>query len=192
MVDGCRRIGVSVPDDVAVVGVDNDDLLCSLSDPPLSSVVPDTHRTGYEAAGILDRMMAGESLDSGLTLIAPKGIVTRQSSDVLATADADVSAAVRFIRDHACDGIKVEDVLRVVPVSRRILESRFKKMLGHTPHEEILRMQLHRVRELLEETDLPLATIANRAGFKYVEYLSVVFKRQYGMPPSQFRVKHRA
>jgi LacI family transcriptional regulator len=192
VLDVCRRIGVAVPDDVAVVGVDNDDLLCNLSDPPLSSVVPDTLRTGYEAAGILDRMMAGESPNSGLTLVAPKGIITRQSSDVLATADADVSAAVRFIRDHACDGIKVEDVLRVVPVSRRILESRFKKMLGHTPHEEILRMQLHRVRELLEETDLPLATIANRAGFKYVEYLSVVFKRQYGMPPSQFRVKHRA
>jgi LacI family transcriptional regulator len=192
VLDVCRRIGVAVPDDVAVIGVDNDDLLCSLSDPPLSSVVPDTHRTGYEAAAILDRLMAGESDQSGVMLIPPRGIVTRQSSDVLATADPDVSSAVRFIRDHACDGIKVEDVLRVVPVSRRILESRFKKMLGHTPHEEILRVQLHRVRELLEETDLPLATIANRAGFKYVEYLSVVFKRQFAMPPSQYRAKNRA
>jgi LacI family transcriptional regulator len=137
-------------------------------------------------------MMRGEAVGSSLTPIPPKGIVTRQSSDVLATADPDVSAAVRFIRDHACDGIKVEDVLRVVPVSRRILESRFKKMLGHTPHEEILRVQLHRVRELLEETDLPLATIANRAGFKYVEYLSVVFKRQFDVPPSQYRARHRA
>jgi LacI family transcriptional regulator len=192
VLDVCRRIGVAVPDNVAVIGVDNDDLLCSLSDPPLSSVVPDSHRTGYEAAGILDQLMAGESDQRGVMLIPPKGIVTRQSSDVLATADPDVSSAVRFIRDHACDGIKVEDVLRVVPVSRRILESRFKKMLGHTPHEEILRVQLHRVRELLEETDLPLATIANRAGFKYVEYLSVVFKRQFTMPPSQYRAKHRA
>jgi LacI family transcriptional regulator len=192
VLDVCRRIGVGVPDDVAVIGVDNDDLLCSLSDPPLSSVVPDTHRTGYEAAAMLDRMMRGEAVGSSLTPIPPKGIVTRQSSDVLATADPDVSAAVRFIRDHACDGIKVEDVLRVVPVSRRILESRFKKMLGHTPHEEILRVQLHRVRELLEETDLPLATIANRAGFKYVEYLSVVFKRQFDVPPSQYRARHRA
>ncbi len=192
VLDVCRRTGVAVPDDVAVIGVDNDDLLCSLSDPPLSSVVPDTHRTGYEAAAILDRLMAGESDQHGVMLIPPKGIVTRQSSDVLATADPDVSSAVRFIRDHACDGIKVEDVLRVVPVSRRILESRFKKLLGHTPHEEILRVQLHRVRELLEETDLPLATIANRAGFKYVEYLSVVFKRQFAMPPSQYRAKNRA
>jgi LacI family transcriptional regulator len=140
---------------------------------------------------LLDHLMAGRKVAGGLCQIKPKGIVTRQSTDVLATADADVSSAVRFIRDHACDGIKVEDVLRVVPVSRRMLESRFKRMLGHTPHEEILRVQLQRVRQLLEETDLSLAAIADRAGFKYVEYLSVVFKRQFHLPPSHYRAEHR-
>jgi LacI family transcriptional regulator len=187
----CRRLGVAVPDEIAVVGVDNDDLLCNLADPPLTSVVPDTHRTGYQAAEILEAMMAGEAVEPGVRLVKPTGIVTRQSSDVLATGDADVSTAVRFIRDHACDGIKVEDLLRAIPISRRVLESRFKKMLGRTPHEEILRVQLQRVKQLLEETDLPLAAIAERGGFKHVEYLSVVFKRHFQQPPSQYRTEHR-
>jgi LacI family transcriptional regulator len=189
VLDVCRRGGVAVPDEIAVIGVDDDDLLCNLSDPPLSSVVPDTHRTGYTAAEMLDQMMAGEPVEPGLRLIRPTGIVTRQSSDVLATADAEVSTAVRFIRDHACDGIKVEDLLRAIPISRRVLESRFRKMLGRTPHDEILRVQLQRVKQLLEETDLPLAMIADRAGFKHVEYLSVVFKRHFHQPPSQYRAK---
>jgi LacI family transcriptional regulator len=191
VLDVCRRGGVAVPDELAVVGVDNDDLLCSLTDPPLTSVTPDTHRTGFEAAELLDQLMAGRKVAGGLCRIKPTGIVTRQSTDVLATADAEVSSAVRYIRDHACDGIKVDDVLKIVPVSRRILESRFKKMLGHTPHEEILRVQLQRVRQLLEETDLSLSVIADRAGFKYVEYLSVVFKRQFHQPPSHYRAEHR-
>jgi LacI family transcriptional regulator len=185
----CRRSGIAVPDEIAVIGVDDDDLLCNLSDPPLSSVVPDTHRTGYAAADLLDRMMAGESVEPGVRLVKPTGIVTRQSSDVLATADADISTAVRFIRDHACDGINVEDLLRAVPISRRVLESRFRRMLGRTPHDEILRVQLARVKQLLEETDLSLAVIADRAGFKHVEYLSVVFKRHFHRPPSQYRVE---
>jgi LacI family transcriptional regulator len=192
VLDVCRRGGVAVPDELAVVGVDNDDLLCSLTDPPLTSVAPDTHRTGFEAAELLDQLMAGRKVAGGLCRIKPTGIVTRQSTDVLATADAEVSSAVRFIRDHACDGIKVEDVLKVVPVSRRVLESRFKRMLGHTPHEEILRVQLQRVRQLLEETDLSLSAIADRAGFKYVEYLSVVFKRHFHQPPSHHRAEHRS
>ncbi|HEV2972380.1 MAG TPA: DNA-binding transcriptional regulator [Pirellulales bacterium] len=192
VLDICRRAGIAVPDEIAVVGVDNDDLLCSLAVPPLSSVVPDTLRAGYHAAELLDQLMAGRKVEAGLRLIKPTGIVTRQSSDVLATADPDVSSAVRFIRDHACDGIKMADVLRAIPVSRRVLENRFKKMLGHTPHEEILRVQLQRARQLLEETDLSVASIADRTGFKYVEYLSAVFKRHFGQPPSQYRTDHRA
>jgi LacI family transcriptional regulator len=187
----CRRLGVAVPDEIAVVGVDDDDLLCKLTDPPLSSVVPDTHRTGYAAAELLDAMMAGQPVEPGVRLVKPTGIVTRQSSDVLATCDAEVSSAVRFIRDHACDGIKVDDLLRAIPISRRVLESHFKKTLGWTPHEEILRVQLERVKHLLEDTDMPLTAIADRTGFKYVEYLSVVFKRHFHQTPSQYRAEHR-
>jgi LacI family transcriptional regulator len=187
----CRQNGVSVPDEVAVIGVDNDELICDLADPPLSSVIPDTQRTGYEAARLLDLLMAGQSELPLAHLIKPLGIVVRGSTDVLATDDPDVSAAVRFIRAHAREGIKVEDVLRAVSLSRWILESRFEKLLGRTPHEEITRVQLERVKELLAETDLSLAAIAHRAGYKHVEYMSVVFKREIGVPPSQYRARFR-
>lgn len=189
--DACRRIGVAVPDEVAVIGVDNDELLCDLSDPPLSSVIPNTQRTGYEAAALLDRMLTGKTIRGETHLIPPLGIATRQSTDVLVIEDRNVARAVNFIRNHACDGIKVKDVLRAVPQSRTLLESRFKRLLGRTPHEEILRVRLARVKQLLIETDLSLEQIAERAAFTHVEYLSVAFRREIGMPPSQFRAQNR-
>jgi LacI family transcriptional regulator len=191
VLDACRRVGVAVPDDAAVIGVDNDDLLCELSDPPLSSVIPNTNRTGYEAAKLLDEMMSGKRVRGETHLITPLGIATRQSTDVLAIDDRNVARAVHFIRQHACDGIKVRDVLKAVPHSRTLLESRFKRLLGRTPHEEILRVRLNRVKQLLIETDLPLEQIAERAGFPHVEYLSVAFRREVGTPPSQFRARNR-
>jgi LacI family transcriptional regulator len=190
VLDACRQLGVSVPDEVAVIGVDNDELLCDLADPPLSSVIPDTQRTGYEAARLLDLLMAGKSELPTAHLIKPLGIVTRDSTDVLATDDSDLSAAVRFIRAHATQGIKVEDVLRAVPLSRRVLEARFQRLLGRTPHEEITRVQIERVKELLAETNLSLSAIAHRAGYRHVEYMSVAFKRETGQPPSVYRAVH--
>jgi LacI family transcriptional regulator len=187
VLDACRRVGVPVPDQVAVLGVDNDELICELSSPPLTSIVPNTHRTGYEAAALLDAMMSGRSALGETHLIPPSGVATRQSTDALAIEDRNVAQAVRFIREHACRGINVQDVLKAVPQGRRLLESRFKKVLGRTPHEEITRVQLNRVKELLSETDLSLAVIAERAGFAHVEYLSVVFKKKVGVPPSRYR-----
>ena len=119
--------------------------------------------------------------------IEPLGVAARGPTAAAATGDAEVSAAVRFIRSHAGEGIKVRDVLRAVSVSRRALECRFEKLLGRTPHEEITRVRLERVKELLAGTDLPLAVIAGRVGYKHVEYMTVVFKRETGMPPSQYR-----
>lgn len=191
ILDACRRIEVAVPDDVAVIGVDNDDLLCELSDPPLSSVIPNTHRTGYEAARLLDEMMSGRKVMGHTHLIPPVGIATRQSTDVLAIDDRNVARAVHYIRQHACDGITVQNVLKAVPQSRRLLESRFQKLIGRTPHEEIIRIKLNRVKQLLTETSLTLEQIAERSGFSHVEYLTVAFKREVGMPPSKFRLLHR-
>jgi LacI family transcriptional regulator len=191
VLDICRQQGISVPDEVAVLGVDNDELICDLADPPLSSIIPDTLRTGYEAARLLDLLMAGQCELPLSHLIKPLGIATRNSTDVLATDDPDISAAVRFIRAHALQGIKVDDVLRAVPLSRRVLESRFEKLLGRTPHEEITRVQIERVKELLSETDLSLTAIAHRTGYKHVEYLSVVFKRETALTPNQYRARHR-
>ncbi len=192
VLDACRRRGISVPEKVAVMGVDNDELLCSLSTPPLTSIIPNTHRTGYEAAQLLDRMMDGLSVERRGYFIEPLGVATRQSSDILAIDDPNVVRAIRYIREHACEGIRVKDVLRAMPQSRRILESRFHKFIGHTPHDEILRVQLDRARALLTETRLPLAEVAQRAGFAHQEYLSVVFKKHTGMPPSQYRRLNQA
>lgn len=191
ILNACRQIDIAVPDDVAVIGVDNDDLLCELSDPPLSSVIPNTHRTGYEAARLLDEMMRGKKVIAQTHLIPPVGVATRQSTDVLAIDDRNVARAVHYIRQHACTGITVQDVLKAVPQSRRLLESRFRKLIGRTPHEEILRVKLDRVKQFLTETDLSLEQIADRTGFSHVEYLTVAFKREVGMPPSKFRSVNR-
>ncbi len=187
LLDVCREQDIAVPEQVAVVGVDNDRLLCDLATPPLSSVIPNTHRSGYEAASLLDRMMSGEQVAAEAHLIKPLGIETRQSTDVSAIADPDVAEAVRFIREHACSGINVRDVLKRIPLSRRVLESRFRKIIGRTPHEEIIRFRIDRVKQLLSETDLGLSEIAGRTGFRHVEYLTVAFRNQAGVPPREFR-----
>jgi LacI family transcriptional regulator len=184
----CRAIGVAVPDEVDVVGVDNDDILCDLSDPSLSSVVPDTHRIGFEAASLLERMMAGEHApEDYLMMIPPLGVVTRRSTDVLAIEDRAISLAVRFIREHACEGITVGDVLDGLHLSRSVFERRFARIFGRTPKAEILRTQLDRVKRLLAETDLPLKQIASKTGFQYPEYMSAAFKERTGQTPGEFR-----
>jgi LacI family transcriptional regulator len=187
VLDACQRVQLSVPEEIAVIGVDDDVLLCELSDPPLSSVVPNAERIGYEAATLLDRLMAGEKPAQREWRVAALGVTTRQSTDVLAIDDPQVAAALRYIREQACSGATVADVLRQVPLSRTILERRFRKYLGRSPQGEIRAVQLKRIRQLLAETDLRLDRIAELAGFEHSEYMSVVFKRQTGQTPGQYR-----
>jgi LacI family transcriptional regulator len=192
VIEACRNLGLEVPDQVAVIGVHNDDLVCELCDPPLSSVIPNARRTGYEAAGILERMMEGEKIPPQRLLIAPVGIAARQSTDVAAVDDPQLSRAVRFIREHACERITVEDVLKAVPMSRSVFERRFKKLLNCTPHEHIIRVRIERVKELLASTGLTVAQIAERTGFEHAEYMSVAFKRNTGVSPGAYRSRNRA
>jgi LacI family transcriptional regulator len=188
VLDACRGVGLSVPDQVAVIGVDNDEFLCGLTDPHLSSVALDGRRAGYEAAALLDRLMSGRESPRGqVTFIPPLGVVTRRSTEVLAVDDADVAAAIRYIHQHATEGIGVKDLLDEVPLSRRVLESRFRKMLGRTPHDEIARVRFERVRLLLRETRLPLTEIARQSGFRNAEYLATAFRREFGTSPNLYR-----
>lgn len=189
LLDVCRDFDVAVPEEIAVIGVDNDRLLCELANPPLSSVVPNAHRSGYEAASLLERMMRGEQVEHRAYLIKPIRVETRQSTNVLAIDDPEVAKALRFIRFHACDPINVSDVMKQATVSRRVLEHRFQLMLGRTPHQEIVRVRIERVKQLLSEPDLTLAQIAARTGYEHVEYLSTAFKRETGMSPTAFRPK---
>ena len=191
VLEACHMASIQVPDEIAVLAEDNDEVFCELSAPPLSSIQQNSVRIGYEAAAGLARLMRGEKLGNEGTLVPPAGIVTRQSTDVLAIEDRSVVQAVRFIREHACERINVKDVLKALPQSRRLLESKFKKILGHSPHEEILNVQMARVKLLLVETDHSMESIAERTGFNYVEYLSVVFNRVFGMPPSEYRKLNR-
>jgi LacI family transcriptional regulator len=191
VLNACRAVGVAVPDEVAVIGIDNDEVLCEMSDPPLSSVVPNTERIGYAAAALLDHMMAGKKAPKQPLVIGPLGIVTRRSTDVLAIEDRHIASAVRFIRERACDGVDVGDLLRAVPLSRSTLERRFFKVLNRSPKEEILRVRMNRAKQLLAETDFPLSWTAEKLGLEHSEYLSVIFKKRTGMTPANFRERSR-
>jgi LacI family transcriptional regulator len=183
----CREVGVAVPDEVAVIGVDKDDIFCELSDLPLSSVILNTQQIGFEAAALLAKLMAGESAGPSFIRVKPIGVMARQSTDVLAIDDRHIAAALKHIREHACDGLDVESLLRAVPLSRSVLERRFSQILGISPKAEILRVRLDRVCRLLSGSDLSLAEVAQKAGFEHPEYMSRIFKKKMGITPGEFR-----
>jgi LacI family transcriptional regulator len=189
ILDACHRVNISVPEEVAVLGVDNDELLCELCPQPLSSVDPNPRRSGWLAASLLDQMMQGQKIEPEVHIVKPAGISTRQSTDVLAVSDVHIVRALRFIRVNACNGITVNDVVSVAGIARRTMESRIKKLIGRSPHEEIMRVQVQRAQRLLLHTNLPVTVISERAGFENPEYFSVAFKRLSGMPPATFRRK---
>lgn len=187
----CKRGGVVVPDEVAVVGVNNDELGCLTCAPPLSSVDVWPQEVGRQAAILLAKMMDGEPAPSAPILIQPKGVVARQSSDMTAVDDQQIANAIQFIRDNAAKPMRVGDVLSNVPVSRRALERGFARLLGRTPADEITRVHVEQAKRLLSETDLAMPGVAARSGFSSQALLSVVFKRQTGMRPTDYRRQFR-
>ncbi len=187
VLDACRRAGVTVPDQVAVLGVDNDAYLCALSLPPLSSIDVNSEETGYQAAALLDRLMDGKRPPKRLPQIAPAGVIVRRSTDVLASDDAAVAEAVRCIREHACRSLSVRELVEFVGVSRTSLEPRFRAVLGRTIHQEIHRVRMERAVVLLTTTDLPIKHIARQTGFKTVQYLTRAFRAATGDTPAAFR-----
>jgi LacI family transcriptional regulator, galactose operon repressor len=191
VLDVCRAAGIGVPDEVGVVGVDNDEVLCDLSDPPLSSVVPNTERIGFEAAALLDELMAGKESSAVPVYVDPKGVVARRSTESLAIEDRQMAAAVRFVRERACEGIDVGDLVKAVPLSRSTLERRFVKVIGRSPKDEIMRVRLNRAKQLLAETNFSVEFIAEKIGFERAEYLSRIFKKKVGTTPLHFRRQSR-
>ncbi len=188
----CDQNHLAVPEEVAVIGVDNDEVICGLTRPPLSSVEQHPEEVGYQAAGLLDRMMEGAAPSQEKIVIEPRGVVARQSTDVVAVPDVDVAAALHYIREHACDGLTVADLLAHMAMSRRTLERRFVALLGRSPKDEISRVQLGHVKQLLVTTDYPLAKIAQLTGFRYVESMCVLFKNTAGQTPGQYRREVRS
>lgn len=190
VLDACAHIGALVPEQVAVVGVDNEEILCDLCSPPLSSVEPDPEKIGYAAAELLDELMAGKAASRKRLVIDPIRVVTRRSTDALAIKDPVVVAAMRFIHQQALFGCNVTDVMRHVRTSRSVLERRFREHLKRSPQAEIRAVQLSRVKQLLTETEFTLEHIAELSGFEHPEYLSVIFKRTHGLTPGQYRRQH--
>jgi LacI family transcriptional regulator len=191
LLDACMSCGLNVPEQVAVIGVDDDELICDLANPPLSSVAFDGEQAGFRAAEHLARQMAGEPLAAETIVVEPLRVNVRRSTDVIAVEDAHVSAAMRFIRENARRSIGVEDVVEQSQVSRRALEIRFQQRLGRGIREEIERARLNLVRQFLVETDVPAWKIAELTGFNQLPYLSRVFRRESGMTLSQYRRRHR-
>jgi len=187
LLEACRRAGISVPDDVGVISVDNDETLCEVCNPSLSSVNAGHQVVGYQAAALLDHLMKGGALPTGPTFVQPLGIVVRRSSDVIATEDRQVAMALRFIREHACSGLTAASVIAQIPVSRSVLQRRFRKETGRSIQEEIINTRLKRALDLLANTDLPLIEVAERCGFNHQEYLGVVLKSHFGKTPAEYR-----
>jgi LacI family transcriptional regulator len=188
----CRLFDLKVPQDIAVVGVGNDEVLCNLADPPLTSVALRSDQLGYEAAALLDQMMRGRKPPSYETHIAPLGVISRQSTQDLAVADPQVNEVLRYLREHFRQGTSIVAAAQHVGLSSSTLRRRFTQALGRSPREELIRMQLHYVEELLRDTDLPLARIAALAGFNYSECMMKLFRRKAGVTPSGFRARFRA
>lgn len=187
----CEARGIAVPDDLAVIGVDNTELRCEYRRTPLSSIDPDIPRLGYEAARLVGAMIRGEQVRPCVRRVAPLGVVTRKSTDTLVTADPEVRRAATIIRDRACDGLDYEQLMESFSISRRTLERRFRAELGRSIGDQIRRVRLSRARELLGRTEMPLADIAARTGFEYMSYLSRAFKKAYGENPSAYRARSR-
>jgi LacI family transcriptional regulator len=168
--------------------VDNDTNLCNLCTPPLSSIDTNASAVGYEAAALLIRMMQGEKVPRAPVLIGlPKGLVRRQSTDMLAIEDVEVAKSLRFIREHACQGIQVSDVLAQTKHSPSTLERRIKALFGRSLKSEITRVRLESAKLLLQETNLKISQVASRTGFNESKYFCEVFRTVEGVTPSMYR-----
>lgn len=187
VLEACRGAEVQVPEEVAVVGVDNDELLCELADPPLSSVALNAEQGGFEAAALLARLMS-RRIRKPRSIVAPAlHVVTRRSTDVTAQEDREVARALHFIHENAAGKLRIEDMALEMAISRRALEIRFERALGRTLHDEIRRVRLERATRLLLESDLPMGNVAAAAGFAKASYFAQVFKQHMGMTPAQYR-----
>ena len=215
VLSACRELEILVPQEMAVLGVDDDCLICELTQPPLSSIIQDTCGVGYQAAVVLDDLInrrnccdkpassrpireSREDVDTvggcpqassqgKQLLIKPVGVAVRESTDIVAVDDPEIAAAVHEIRRNAGKKLQVGDLLGNTTVSRRAFEYRFRQAVGRTPHEEIKQAQLRLIKNLLVETSLPVDMIAKRVGFKHGEYMASVFRQATGQTPTQYR-----
>jgi LacI family transcriptional regulator len=192
VIEACNRLGLRVPEQVGVLGTDNDQVTCSWSWPPLSSVRVPAQEIGYGAAELLDQILQGQPAPEKAVLLPPGEVARRESTDTVITSDRELAAALVYIRENVHRPIDVQDVIEAVPMSRRSLEGKFRSELGTTPAREIRRLRLEKVKALLCDSDLSVAEIAERTGFSSPEQLARVFRREEKTAPTEYRAQHRS
>ena len=183
----CVQGGMDVPEQVAVIAGGNDPLVCESADVPLSAVEHGADRVGYRACEVLQQLLNGAPPPTQPILIPPLGVVTRQSSDILAIDVPEVAAAVRFIRQHACELLTVDDVVAHASTRRRWLERQFRRIVGRSIYADILRQRIKTGKTLLTESDLKIAVIAERCGFPHLQHFGSAFRSLTGTTPAAFR-----
>jgi LacI family transcriptional regulator len=191
IVEQCRQLSFRVPEDVAVLGVDNDEWQSEMVRMPLSSVDPDHQAIGFEGARMLSQLLRGETVESKHRLVPPLGVVVRKSTDVIAAEDPLVARAMAYIRNASERPLTVENILGEIRVSRRLLETRLKRSMGLTPQQAIWQVHVERAKVLLLGESLLMHEVARRSGFNSPERLSVVFRRETGMSPTEYRRRFR-
>lgn len=187
----CKMINLKVPEDVAVIGVDNDPMVCDIGDPPLTSIALNVETAGYEAAKLMDDLINGKKVYRKKILVSPSHVVQRQSTDILAVNDSEVAAAIQFIRKNAKEKILVKDVVTKTGISRRTLEKRFKKTIRRSIYNEIRQIRVEYISKLLIETDLPISQITSLFNFTDAEHISRYFKKEKGIGLREFRKLHQ-
>jgi LacI family transcriptional regulator len=190
--DSAIEHGMRVPGDLAVIGVDNDEICCETGACPLTSIDTDLYRVGFEAALMLDRLMRGSDQKAANCLVKPREVVRRQSTSMFAHEDPDIASALRFIYEHACEGITVNDVCEHIALSRRRFEQRFFNAVGHSPGHQIRNIRAERAKSLLKETNMTLSEISVRCGYAYISGFASAFRSIVGMSPGAYRKKHEA
>ncbi len=190
VLEACRKMGLRSPEDVALIGVDNDEMYCNLAYSTMTSIDPRARKVGFGAAAMLDKLMSGEQLEREHILIPPGRIVFRNSTDMTRSEYPEVARALRYIRNHANEFIDVTNVLDVVPVSRRWLEMKFKAEVGHGIYQEIRRVHVERAKELLETTDWPVSRVAKESGFNNTERFEFAFQKLMEMSATEYRKQH--
>jgi len=187
----CKVNHIRVPDKIAILGVDNDEIICNLSDPPLSSISQDIVRGGFEAAQMIDQLLNEETKSYQDVVIQPVNIVNRLSTDFYSTGDAYIQIALKYIHHHITDDINVSDIVKQVPLSRRLLEIRFKEVTKQTIHKYIFNLRMERFAQLLLTTNAPISDLAEQAGISSLKNLSRQFKMLKNLSPNEYRKKHQ-
>jgi LacI family transcriptional regulator len=187
IIEACSKAKLEVPYEVAVIGVDNDDFVCNITNPPLSSVVQDAEMAGFQVGVLLDKMMAGKKMPPQTVIAKPTRIITRQSTNIVAVEDALVSKALNFIHENAKRPIQVSSIIKALKVSRSHLNEKFMKTLRRSAYSEIKRVRTDLICQMLFETDLPISDISLNLGYDNANHFARFFKQRTGITPTEYR-----